>query len=110
MGDRTRAGSCSSGAAEAFAVYVEDWLDQFGSLIGALVTLRLMGDEPEACSGLLEQSEVRMLREAWELWGLFADTDIEALATRLVPFLGAEQVGELVFGLWGDASTVPEES
>lgn len=101
MGDR---GCPSDGAAEAFAAYVGEWLDEFTPLIDALVILRQQ-HELMACSFLLSVAPISGFRESWELWGLWADAEPVRMVDRLVPFLGSRQAHRLRYALWGECPT-----
>ena len=104
MGDRTRAGSFPSDAAEAFSAFVLDWLEDFGSLADALVTLRFRGDVPDAVSALLGVPDVNRLLESWQIWESFAGIDRTEADRRLAPHLGADRVARLRCALWGVTS------
>lgn len=89
------------GAAEAFAAYVGEWLDEYAPLIDALVILRQQ-HEVMACSFLLSVAPLSVFWESWELWGLWADAEPVRMVDRLVPSLGSRQAHRLRFALWGE--------
>lgn len=94
----------NDGAAEAFATYVREWLDEFAPLVDALVILRQQ-HELMACSFLLSVTPLALFRESWEPWGLSAGDEAVRMADRLVPFLGSRQAHRLRYALWGECPT-----
>lgn len=103
MSDGMRARSASTGA-EAVSAIILDWLDEYGPLLDALVTLRLWGDET-AVAEVLAVPAVSRLRREWELWELFAGIDTAHADERLVPFLTSARLETIRFGLWGVAAS-----
>lgn len=89
------------GAAEAFTVFVVDWLEEFGCLLEALALLRRAGTESLACQALLDVAEVVAFREAWELWSLWSGSDPRSLIGRTAPYLGAFERDLISVALWG---------
>ncbi len=105
MSDVTRTGTTGDEGAAAFSAFVQDWLEDFRAVIECLVTLRLLGDAPEACSALLVVPDVHRLRESWELWESYARIDQAEADRRLARHLTQDRVSWLRFGLWGTVTT-----
>lgn len=99
MVDRTRTGVGAT-AAEVVAEVILEWLDEFGDLAAALVTLRRYGDA-STCAALLGAPPVWQLREEWDLWEEWAGISSDEADARLVGHLPRELVVWLRFGLWG---------